>query len=43
MWVIMMMYVGDAQGVVAVLAAVCCCHGDGQQQCVVAMDDAVPT
>jgi hypothetical protein len=39
MWVIMMMYVGDAQGGVAVLAAVCCCHGDGQQQCVVAMEE----
>jgi hypothetical protein len=47
-WVIMMMYVGDddahtlgswPQCVVAVLAAVCCCHGDGQQQCVVAMQE----
>ena len=33
------MYVGDARCVVAVLAAVCCCHGDGQQQCVVAMEE----
>ncbi len=36
---IMMMYVGNAQGVVAVLAAESCCHGDGQQQCVVAMEE----
>ena len=41
------MYVGDDDAhtlgsfcrVVAVLAAVCCCHGDGQQQCVVAMEE----
>jgi hypothetical protein len=49
MWVIMMLYVGDDDAhtvgswpqecVIAVLAAVCCCHGDGQQQCVVAMEE----
>ena len=47
---IMMLYVGDDDAhtlgswpqecVIAVLlAAVCCCHGDGQQQCVVAMEE----